>query len=309
MGNDGGSIPDRRDLVRNKPKAEKADKHNQMIARWFFCALSKRPLQQPVVSCPLGKLYNKDAILEYLLDKSIYGDGEKICGHIRSLRDVETLRLMHNPSLISDANDAEQLPQFACPLTLKEMTGTHPFVYLSTCGCVFSQAGLCAVCTSSGSTPPAHDATKDNLHEQKDICPQCSTKFSRSTDIVLLNPTSDEEVQMRERLEQRHALQAASKPKKSKKRKLDEMIAPEPAAKRSALEPFFKSPRTSTIQPVAPFTNSAMVTSRVVANALALEEQKRRSSMSDAVKSLYTPKDGVQKKETFMTKGTFTRYA
>jgi hypothetical protein len=41
MGNDGGSIPDRRDLVRNKPKAEQADKANQTRAKWFFCALSK----------------------------------------------------------------------------------------------------------------------------------------------------------------------------------------------------------------------------------------------------------------------------
>jgi hypothetical protein len=41
MGNDGGSIPDRRDLVRNKPKTEQADKANQTRARWFFCALSK----------------------------------------------------------------------------------------------------------------------------------------------------------------------------------------------------------------------------------------------------------------------------
>ena len=38
------------------------------------------------MSCALGKLYNKDAILEYLLDKSSYGDGEVICGHIRSLK-------------------------------------------------------------------------------------------------------------------------------------------------------------------------------------------------------------------------------
>jgi len=48
--------------------------------------LSKRLLQEPIVSCALGKLYNKDAILEYLLDKSSYGDGEVICGHIRSLK-------------------------------------------------------------------------------------------------------------------------------------------------------------------------------------------------------------------------------
>lgn len=58
MGNDGGSIPDRRDLVKTRPKvclspyshihlltwfskAEQADKANQTRAKWFFCALSK----------------------------------------------------------------------------------------------------------------------------------------------------------------------------------------------------------------------------------------------------------------------------
>lgn len=46
----------------------------------------QRKLQEPVVSCALGKLYNKDAIIEYLLDRSAYGDGENICGHIRSLK-------------------------------------------------------------------------------------------------------------------------------------------------------------------------------------------------------------------------------
>jgi membrane peptidoglycan carboxypeptidase len=46
----------------------------------------QRKLQEPVVSCALGKLYNKDSIIEYLLDKSAYGDGENICGHIRSLK-------------------------------------------------------------------------------------------------------------------------------------------------------------------------------------------------------------------------------
>lgn len=46
----------------------------------------QRPLEEPIVSCALGKLYNKDAILEYLLDKNAYGDGEEICGHIKSIK-------------------------------------------------------------------------------------------------------------------------------------------------------------------------------------------------------------------------------
>jgi hypothetical protein len=46
----------------------------------------QRPLQEPIVSCELGKLYNKDAVIEFLLDRSAFGDGEEICGHIRSLK-------------------------------------------------------------------------------------------------------------------------------------------------------------------------------------------------------------------------------
>lgn len=55
---DVGSIPDRRDLVKSKAKvggllgfvrfsliaslqAEQVDKANQILAKWFFCALSK----------------------------------------------------------------------------------------------------------------------------------------------------------------------------------------------------------------------------------------------------------------------------
>lgn len=121
MGNDGGSIPDRRDLVRTKAKVRDCFRTVFAFVHYGSHRLSKptrriklvqggssalfprsvdplcsilhanlhsiqRVLQEPIVSCALGKLYNKDAILEYLLDKSSYGDGEVICGHIRSLK-------------------------------------------------------------------------------------------------------------------------------------------------------------------------------------------------------------------------------
>ena len=38
------------------------------------------------MSDALGQMYNKDAILEFLLDRGAYGDGEEICGHIKSLK-------------------------------------------------------------------------------------------------------------------------------------------------------------------------------------------------------------------------------
>jgi len=60
---------------------------------------------------------------------------------------------------------------------------------------------------------------------------------------------------------------------------------------------------------VAPIINAAVVTgtSRAVASELEKEEVKRKATMSAAVKSLYG--GGSTRKETFMTRGTFTRYA
>ncbi|KIM38971.1 hypothetical protein M413DRAFT_447331 [Hebeloma cylindrosporum] len=288
MGNDGGSIPDRRDLVRNKPKAEQADKANQMRAKWFFCALSKRKLQEPVVSCALGKLYNKDAIIEFLLDKSAYGDGEKICGHIRSLKDVKTLNLTPNPAPLSKDSSAESSdrPQFVCPLTLKEMNGTQPFVYLSTCGCVFSQAGFKTLAASA--SPKEKEAAETPL----DLCPQCAKKHS-AEDIVHLNPSPEEEETLRFALELKR-LQEPTK-KKSKKRKNDS--SPDEAG--------HLAKKQATVLPgINPSISGA---SRAVTNELAKEEEKRKTNMSAAVKSLYG--DGSKRKETFMTMGTFTRYA
>lgn len=99
MGADGGSIPDRRDLVKTKGKSEITDRA-LLRELYMFCALSKvspdgshpdltdcqRLLAKPVVVDPIGKLYNKDALIEYFLDKSKYGDGERICGHLKGFK-------------------------------------------------------------------------------------------------------------------------------------------------------------------------------------------------------------------------------
>lgn len=313
MGNDGGSIPDRRDLVRSKRKAEQADKANQTRARWFFCALSKRPLQEPVVSCELGKLYNKDAIIEFLLDRSAFGDGEDICGHIRSLKDVKTLTLTANTAPKSGSPDSSvDRASFVCPLNLKEMTGVVPFVYLSTCGCVFSQAGLKAVAVSR--TPPSEKGTdldkdKDQSASgevaQLDVCPQCATKFDRSEDVRTLNPGPEEEERMQGTMERRRASAGAINRGKSKKRKDAGVAAEGP----EAVQPPGKKKKSGTGTGSPAPSMGPAAGSRAVASSLAMEEAKRKAQMSEAVKSLYRPKDGKARKETFMTMGTFTRYA
>jgi len=65
----------------------------------------------------------------------------------------------------------------------------------------------------------------------------------------------------------------------------------------------------STPLPQPTMNPSIGTVARKVTEQLAEEEKKRKANMSDAVKSLYEPKNGVKRKETFMTMGTFTRYA
>ena len=177
------------------------------------------------------------------------------------------------------------------------MNGVQPFVYIWTCGCVFSQAGLKAVSKS----PPAQEADKakekgEEGSKQLDMCPQCGAKYDKSEDIVILNPASDDEEKMMLAMERRRAAEPVKT--KGKKRK-NGASAPEgepPSKKKNAAAS------------AAPSLNpSIAATSRAVANTLAEEEAKRKASMSSAVKSLYGPKDGTKKKDTFMTMGTFTR--
>jgi len=270
-------------------QAEQADKANQTRARWFFCALSKRKLQEPVVSCELGKLYNKDSIIEFLLDKSAYGDGDIICGHIRSLKDVKQLTLSPNTTPKAESkqltDDSLERAQFTCPFTMKEMNGSQPFVYIRTCGCVFSLAGFKTMAETASASPKSTDVEEEAL----DLCPQCQKKYSRTTDVFTINPSPEEEERLRENLDRRRLLEP---PKKSKKRK-NVSEGDEPSKKK----------RGTADQSI---TNSSVASSKAFVSELALEEAKRKATMSDAVKSLYA-EGNPRKKETFMTMGTFTR--
>ena len=174
------------------------------------------------------------------------------------------------------------------------MNGVQPFIYISTCGCVFSQAGLKTV--TSSASPKEKDKSLDDEQDQKplSLCPQCAKKYTAMDDIILLNPSQEEEENMLFALERKRLTEPTKK--KSKKRKNADEVDEE-------TEP----PTKKQVPPAAvPSLNpSIAAASRAVVSGLAMEEAKRKSGMSEAVKSLYG--DGTKRKETFMTMGTFTR--
>lgn len=210
------------------------------------------------------------------------------------------MKLTPNGALNNGNGDDENRASFVCSLTQKEMNGVQPFVYIYTCGCVFSQAGLRTVAGSPKEKEKQSDSGGDSpmlpAEESLDLCPQCGTKYSRTADVIPLNPEEEEEMVLRAAMEQRRALEPSKK--KSKKRKqLEE-------AGDTAEPPSKKKHGPSTSQPsINPVMGAA---SKAVIQGLAEEEAKRKAGMSAAVKSLYG--DGKPaRKETFMTMGTFTR--
>ena len=71
MGNDGGSIPKRSEVVKQKKNTVEVDKSAKAVARSTLCAISKEPLRSPIVVCKRGLLYNKEQLIKRLLEKTM----------------------------------------------------------------------------------------------------------------------------------------------------------------------------------------------------------------------------------------------
>ncbi|XP_019735009.1 replication termination factor 2 [Hippocampus comes] len=208
MGCDGGTIPKRHELVKGPKKVEKVDKNAELAAKWKHCALSQEKLRRPIVACELGRLYNKDAVIEYLLDKSAERPNTDAVTHIRGTKDIRELNLTDNPEWGGERSNTKgdryediHCGMFICPVVGLEMNGKHRFCYLRTCGCVFSDRALKEVKT--------------------EICHKCGDPF-QSADIVVLNGTKEEVEKLRENMEERRA---KAKTKKSKKSKAAESVS------------------------------------------------------------------------------------
>ncbi|KAJ3410766.1 hypothetical protein HDV05_003268 [Chytridiales sp. JEL 0842] len=308
---DGGSIPKRHELVKTKSKDPTIDRNSQTVQKWNYCTLSKEPLKHPVVACRLGSLYNKERVIEFLLDRNAFGEGEKTAAHLNSIKDVITLNLTPNPSLndkptssviLGKIDEQNVVPQWVCPVTMKEMSGKYRFVFNVKCGCVLSEQAVKEVPSST--------------------CLKCNEPYNSEEDLIPINSTIPAEIEtLKSKLEKlkveqaaalaaKKAAKAAKKAAKSgesavtavgedgiadapverpdKKRKHDSSSSAASAAKKQAAESSANA-RANINMPLPDLTS------------------KVSASQSEAIKSLY--KKDPTKKETYLTMGTFTRYA
>ncbi|KAI9887970.1 MAG: hypothetical protein M1823_000227 [Watsoniomyces obsoletus] len=180
MGNDGGSIPTRRELVKEAARSltttqVKESQQEQQAYNWTTCPLSHRPLSPPIVSDCVGKLYNKDAVLQFLLpseDDNNDDSGankvdqeEFLAGRIRSLKDVIEVKFEIDADHPRDAA-AHRKERWVCPITRKELGPNVKSVYLVPCGHAFSESAIKEV--------------------SEEICLQCNEPFSADNIIPIL---------------------------------------------------------------------------------------------------------------------------
>lgn len=174
MGADGGTIPKRCELVRKKKKKEKIERSYEAATKWRTCQLSQEPLKKPIVACKLGRLYNKEAILEAKLNKTL--STNEATEHIHSLSDVKELKLVDNKAWKNEGAekgdvyiDMNETP-WICPITSLPMNGTSAFFVNWLCGCVFSEKAV---------------------NELKpDACLGCSGPF-KEENLIKLNPEDE----------------------------------------------------------------------------------------------------------------------
>lgn len=146
MGCDGGSIPKRREMVKTR-SVTNGNEHKD-LEKWNHCFLSGEALSNPIVGCGLGRLYNKEAVIKYLLDRDAFPESQEMMSHITSLKDLINLKLTSSSSHSSSKpvnqqtsyKDAEAM--FVCPVTGREMNGKFRFIFYRGCGCVLSEEAL-----------------------------------------------------------------------------------------------------------------------------------------------------------------------
>lgn len=292
---------------------------------WTYCPLSQKPLTEPIVSDSGGLLYNKDAVIEYLLpsedaqEVTAKSDREEVTGcKIKGLRDIIEVKFEVEKSAPNKA------PRRICPITSKELGPSTKAVYLVPCGHAFSESAFKEI----NQTKSAEKAVEGKGAVEDDLCLTCNTPYKNENVIPIL-PTAKEDIN---RLASRalnlkeagltHSLKKA--PGGSKKRKkhateatsVPELIDTSAFGKsHTAIEEEKPRPAngvsrsgTSTPSGVSSgIKNSA--TASLTAKVLQEQEERnkrRKLGLNDNLKSLFSDKGSngsTQKGGDFMTRG------
>lgn len=280
MGNDGGSIPTRRELVKEAAKDKtttqvKEVQHEQQEYYWTTDPISREPLTQPVVSDSSGKLYNKSTILEYLVESARKEDADTITqGAIKSLKDVVEVKFEIDTAATSSVVKGEA---WKCPITGDKLGPGSKAVYLVPCGHAFSGSAIKEVSGEKCLNCESEYATNDVIP----ILPTGATDIAR---LALRVKTLQEKGLA-------HSLKKSSGGKKRKKGKEENGEVEEKVKK--------------TKEDSSGINNSSAAS--IAAKVLKEQElSKKKKMQNENVKSLFSTRDQskpIGKSADFMTRG------
>nr|POF13084.1 replication termination factor 2 [Quercus suber] len=293
MGNDGGSIPTRRELVkeaaRNPTTAElKESQQEQQEYQWTHDPVSREPLSQPVVSDSSGKLYNKDTILEYLVSGTRGEEIERIVqGRIQSVKDVVEVMFQVDQKETAHSSGDGRSQVWRCPVTGDKLGPGSKAVYIVPCGHAFSGTAIKEVSGEKCLTCEAEYASNDIIP----ILPFAATDVAR---LSLRVKTLQEKGLA-------HSLKKAAGASKKRKKKdnIEQPVAngKEPPVKTST------GVKSGTDYGAINNTSTASLTAKV------MEEQdrtKKRKVENQNVRSLFSSRDQskpIGKSNDFMSRG------
>lgn len=293
MGNDGGSIPTRRELVKSAARAPtisemKATALESLSHAWNHDPVTSNQLDmENVVSDWQGRLFNYETVLQGLLPSHGKDEAPQLVGNgtnghdqeitftstrIKSIRDIVKLKFKRNtPGGIG----SEKKALWVCPISQKELGPATKSVYLVPCGHVFAEVAIREIADKT--------------------CPECNEAFE-SRDVITVLPTEKAEL---ERLGRRidelkatgltHSLKKEKGDKKKKRQKADEagrevengQDAPEKPADQNNIPRAPKTSNTGITSRVSGINNAtaASLTAKVLAEQ---EERNKRRKLAAA---------------------------
>lgn len=208
MGGDGGSLNNtrlelvqvRKDILGKRRKTSDEAPGDTKEANYRTCAISREPLRPPVVGCKLGYLFNKEALIHFLLERKAKNKQEELYHytaeafqHIKSLKDVVDCSR-------SFQADRESGFRLVCPITLQEASSKRRFYLLWKCGCIVSESALRETGFMKGENASSRS------------CPVCFSTGLTEKDLILLNPSAEEREKKRNKISSKVTARARPKP-------------------------------------------------------------------------------------------------
>ncbi|KAL8275965.1 hypothetical protein Esti_000081 [Eimeria stiedai] len=226
MGGDGGSFSKRTEMVRTKgfkflrnlggmgytPNTqiragdERLGKNENRDLQNSACALSEEPLKPPLVACRLGRLYNKESVINAMLEKSL----PPHLKHVKSLKDMKELKV--------EINADTGFP--VCPITKADLSSGVRASIIWPCGFLISNRALEAMTNKDSESARPEPGSKEGGRPKVKgsfVCPMCSEEHDAGEDLIPLSPDEDKIPALLEKaLAQQQGKKAAKKQKAAK---------------------------------------------------------------------------------------------